>query len=325
MAGTAAQIAEDNAAVDAYRRKFGDAEAAKFAADLYKLRRTPAPASSFAGLPRAVILLIAIWIGLLETAEKLPFLLLSYPQYQATLAEIHAKMLQPDLVAAQLEKARFDAKTAAYQPDTAAVQLAKTKFETKAAAYQPDTAEAQLEKSKQEARAAAWQPALTAAQGFAAQMQFLSGVPPDDFRKETNLAIWKERPEAQRLLSESTPPQTPTPEPSPAPAETPTPTPIPLRTPTTFDCGKASMGTDYVICASPELMDAMARLEDAYHAARAAKGDAVKNEEVEWIKHYGPDCGLPLRGKPTDSLIQGTTYCVHSAIEKRIKELQAEE
>lgn len=116
MAGTAAEKAEDDAAVEEYRAKFGDTEAAKLAADLYKLRRTPAPASTFAGLPRGIILLIAIWVGLLETAEKLPFLLLAYPQYEATLAEIQARMMQPNLVAAQLDKARLEAKAAKWQP-----------------------------------------------------------------------------------------------------------------------------------------------------------------------------------------------------------------
>ncbi len=84
------------------------------------------------------------------------------------------------------------------------------------------------------------------------------------------------------------------------------------------------MGTDYVICASPQLLDALARLEDVYSVARAgANGDHVKTEQIEWIKRYGPDCGLPLRGRPSDTLIQGTSTCVGRAIEARIKELQA--
>ena len=40
------------------------------------------------------------------------------------------------------------------------------------------------------------------------------------------------------------------------------------------------MGTDYVICASPELMDAEARLEDAItDAAHTAKGQVVQSEQ----------------------------------------------
>ncbi len=45
------EIAANSAAVDDIRAKFGNAEAAKLAANLYKLRRNP-PTSTFGGLPR---------------------------------------------------------------------------------------------------------------------------------------------------------------------------------------------------------------------------------------------------------------------------------
>ncbi len=174
MASTDAEIAADNAAIEEYRAKFGEEKAAQFAADLYKLRRTPAPAGMFSGMPRSIIILIAIWVGLLETADKLPRLLLAFPGYEATLAEYQAKMMQPDITAAQLEKARNEAKASAYQPDLTAVQLDKTKLETRAAAFQPGTAEAQLEKSRQEAKASAWQPLVNAAQGLETEGRFMS-------------------------------------------------------------------------------------------------------------------------------------------------------
>ena len=85
------------------------------------------------------------------------------------------------------------------------------------------------------------------------------------------------------------------------------------------------MGTDYVICASPRLLDSVARLEDAYRAAYAARGDAVKSEQWDWIKRYGPDCGLPLRGRPSPDLIDGAAPCVGAAMERRIHELQQEQ
>jgi hypothetical protein len=121
MAGTAAQIAEDNAAVEDYRTKFGDTEDAKFAADLYKLRRTPDTGLA-ARFPRGIVILIAIWVGLLETADKLPLLLLSIPKYEATVAEYQAKLLQPELTQAQLDKARLEAKAAEWQPFATAAQ-----------------------------------------------------------------------------------------------------------------------------------------------------------------------------------------------------------
>jgi len=315
----------------------------------------------FSGMPRSIIILIAIWVGLLETADKLPRLLLAFPGYEATLAEYQAKMMQPDITAAQLEKARNEAKASAFMPDSASVQLDKTKLETKAAAFQPGTAEAQLEKSKQEAKASAWQPALTAAQAFKAEVDSVASgatmegnssgrlgnmfdlldpnhpnlvsqgvIEPDttpliiamvmsDMRKEKNSP-----PKAAATPPKAQAKADPPPSDKPAPSEEQKPAPT-LRTPTAFDCAKASMGVDYVICASPELMDAEARLEDALHAAHVAKGDQVKTEQWAWIKRYAADCGLPPKGRPSDTLIQGTSYCVGRAIEARIKELQAEQ
>src|SRR3984957_4067696 len=115
------------------------------------------------------------------------------------------------------------------------------------------------------------------------------------------------------------------PTPSPSPTVAPTPEPTPLRTSARFDCinGK-HLGTDYVICASPELMDAEARLEDAYDAAHTAKGQVVQSEQCGWIKRYGPDCGLPLRRRPAPDLITSDAPCVLSAMESRIRQLRAE-
>ena len=95
-----------------------------------------------------------------------------------------------------------------------------------------------------------------------------------------------------------------------------------LRKPTMFDCARASMGVDYVICASASLLDAEARLEDAYKAARLARGDEVKAEQIAWNKRYGPECGLPLRGPPPPEQISQARGCIEAAINKRIRELQ---
>jgi uncharacterized protein YecT (DUF1311 family) len=107
----------------------------------------------------------------------------------------------------------------------------------------------------------------------------------------------------------------------PAPRE---PAPA-LRTPTMFDCSKQHISTDFVICSSPELMDVEARLEDAYKAARAAKGERVKTEQLNWSRRYGPDCGLSFRGQPTAEKIHSVAGCVREAMEERIKELHADQ
>jgi hypothetical protein len=51
-----------------------------------------------ANFPRWVVILVAIWVGILETARTLPDLLLTIPRFQGELAENQAKQLQPDLV-----------------------------------------------------------------------------------------------------------------------------------------------------------------------------------------------------------------------------------
>ena len=72
-------------------------------------------------------------------------------------------------------------------------------------------------------------------------------------------------------------------------------------------------------------MDAEARLEDAYKAARAAKGDQVKTEQLDWNRRFGPGRGLPLKGQPPEEKIRSVTGCVREAMEGRIKELHAEQ
>ena len=95
-----------------------------------------------------------------------------------------------------------------------------------------------------------------------------------------------------------------------------------LRSPQWFDCAKASRGADYVICASPVLLDAVARLEDAYQEAESAQGDAIKPAHKAWLQSYSESCGLPARGSPNDSQITSARDCVLRSINKRIAELQ---
>jgi len=128
--------------------------------------------------------------------------------------------------------------------------------------------------------------------------------------------------QAPQPESENTPGEVATAELPSAAAAQPAPT---LRKPTSFDCSRASMGADFVICASDTLLDAEARLEDAYTAAHAARGDSVRSEQFAWIKSYGRDCGLPFRGRPAPQLIEGARQCVLDAMTKRISELQAEQ
>jgi hypothetical protein len=149
--------------IEAFRATATPEETAKFTAELYKLRNTP-NANFFTTFPRWLIVLIAVWFGLLETAEKLPQLLLSFPRYQAALAEAQAKLIQPELAQAQLEKAKNDAEASALQPKTMEAQLAKLQFEADAARFQPATAEAQLKKLQFDVEAAKYQPTIASYQ-----------------------------------------------------------------------------------------------------------------------------------------------------------------
>src|SRR5208337_402300 len=199
--------------------------------------------------------------------------------------ETKAASFQPDTAAAQLAKSQNEAKASAYQPNLAAVQLEKSTYEANATAYAPAKALA-------EAKAAQWQPALAAAQGYESQMKWLAGVPNDEWQKAGNVAIANERPTASDMgVLRASKPVMPSPAETgadipikkvqletmkaglgldvPKPAEVTTNEPPPpsssppppgLRKPVAFDCAKASMGVDYVICASPKLLDDMARL-----------------------------------------------------------------
>ena len=115
----------------------------------------------------------------------------------------------------------------------------------------------------------------------------------------------------------------PAPAPPPAPAAVPQATAQGMRTPTAFDCSKATLGVDYVICANPQLLDLEARLEDAYRAAHAVGGDNVKMTQRAWAKSYGPGCGLPAKGQPSSAEIRSSRDCVARAMNQRIGALQA--
>ncbi len=95
-----------------------------------------------------------------------------------------------------------------------------------------------------------------------------------------------------------------------------------LRTPTMFKCANRFLSVDYVVCDNPQLMDAMARLEDAYRNAVAVGGDNVKKSQRAWSLNYGPSCGLTGKGPPSETVSQSTRDCVFRAMNQRIAGLQ---
>jgi hypothetical protein len=134
--------AADAAAVEALRQKCGDQEAAKLAADLYKLRRTPS--RGIGSFPLWVAIPLGIWLVAVETAARLPDVLLSVPRYEATRAEYEAKKLQPLIAVAELEKAQSEAKAASFQPALTASQAAKAEMDAAYGQYSTGITSARL-------------------------------------------------------------------------------------------------------------------------------------------------------------------------------------
>ncbi len=79
-------------------------------------------------------------------------------RYQATLAETQAKLMQPELVQAQLAKAKNDAAASAYQTRVASAQADKTEQEAAASKFMPDTSKYQMQRAGFDALAATFQP-----------------------------------------------------------------------------------------------------------------------------------------------------------------------
>jgi len=197
MATSPRQDADRLARVEEHRQKFGDESAAQLDRTLTELQLQQAATNSrFAGFPKWLVILIAVWVGALETADKLPALLLAYPRYEANLAETQAKLLAPELaraqlaaaesqaivakydadaapnkpalVAAQLVSAENAAKASIFQPPTAAAQLQQTTFNAQASVFAPKTAEVNLTKLGIDTKTATYQQTATAAQSIQA-------------------------------------------------------------------------------------------------------------------------------------------------------------
>ena len=93
------------------------------------------------------------------------------------------------------------------------------------------------------------------------------------------------------------------------------------KTPPAFDCNKAFYSVEYVICSSPQLMEAEARLEDANNAARAVR--ETTGQHAWWTESFGQSCGLPAKGRPSPAKISASQNCVADAMNQRIHALQS--
>jgi hypothetical protein len=123
------------------------------------------------GIRKEFVIAAIIAAVAVEVLFRLPDILLFGQRYEATKAEYEGKALAYELAEAQLEKARYDAKAAAYQPALMKAQVDKAQsdattaqFASDAAKYQEKLAFAQLQKANNEAEASNLQPQMVGAQ-----------------------------------------------------------------------------------------------------------------------------------------------------------------
>lgn len=104
-----------------------------------------------------------------------------------------------------------------------------------------------------------------------------------------------------------------------APAQVPAPPPA-------FDCAKAFLPIDHVICSSPDLLKVNDELSAVWRALRERLGEAERQQALDaqrqWIKDYPQACGLPAKGKPPANQLAAAVPCIDKAIRSRTAKLR---
>ena len=158
------QQEQDDAAVERTRQRFGDAEAAILNRELI-IKRTEPGGSWQSKLPVPLLILTGLLLFVFEVVAKAPEFFLAYGRFQATQAEYDAKLLQPAIAKAQLDRAEAEAITARAAADIAkaltTAQLSKAQDDARTATIQPELATAQLQNARLEAQNRALQPQHT--------------------------------------------------------------------------------------------------------------------------------------------------------------------
>jgi uncharacterized protein len=92
-----------------------------------------------------------------------------------------------------------------------------------------------------------------------------------------------------------------------------------------FDCAKAYLGVDYVICSDPKLIASIDDMGQVWQRIKAAtpadQFSALLADQRQWLKSYGTECGLPSKGQPTEQQIAKAAPCVSARINERLKYL----
>ena len=88
-----------------------------------------------------------------------------------------------------------------------------------------------------------------------------------------------------------------------------------------FDCSKAYLAVDYVICADPSLISRVDRVQVIWNDLRAKLGEerrkVLLDEQRRWIKDYAERCGLPGRGDPDAARKDAAKSCVANSLDNR--------
>jgi len=101
---------------------------------------------------------------------------------------------------------------------------------------------------------------------------------------------------------------------------------VPWKSVWGFDCGKAALPTDYVVCSTPELRAANEAVASSWVAARQRLNEADKlalvTNQKDWLRETIAACGLSDKGKPTDAVINQAQNCVLWSHRERAKYLE---
>lgn len=92
-----------------------------------------------------------------------------------------------------------------------------------------------------------------------------------------------------------------------------------------FDCAKATLGIDFVICSSSDILAANQVHETAYFALRERLGETERNKLLEsqrqWLREIPSECRIPARGRPA-AISRDSQQCVMQALTARTNFLQ---
>lgn len=100
----------------------------------------------------------------------------------------------------------------------------------------------------------------------------------------------------------------------------------PASPPPAFDCAKAYLPVDFVICANPDLLKANDELSAVWRSLRERLGEAERQTALEaqrqWIKDYPQTCGLTGKGKPPADKLAAAVPCVAKELRGRAAKLR---